>query len=109
MIHGTKEVDDTSKVKVHLMEKKVTSLRISASIHVTQKTDIGVKISQLHNQLEKVRQKIIEQHLRKAIATTTEVVEVVVVEGKTFCITYTDAGVPEKFKQTKLLGLLEAT
>ncbi|KAG6517511.1 hypothetical protein ZIOFF_020903 [Zingiber officinale] len=104
------EISEASKSEGSLLEKKVAALKSkidAAAIPAALKADLRTKISQLEDGIRKLKKKIAEENVQKAVKAAIDVAKIAASEGKTFCITQVDVGLDTAAVREAVLKVLE--
>ncbi|KAG6520179.1 hypothetical protein ZIOFF_017217 [Zingiber officinale] len=104
------EISEASKSEGSLLEKKVAALKSkidAAAIPAALKADLRTKISQLEDGIRKLKKKIAEENVQKAVKAAIDVAKIAASEGKTFCITRVDVGLDTAAVREAVLKVLE--
>ncbi|KAG6520122.1 hypothetical protein ZIOFF_017154 [Zingiber officinale] len=122
------EISEASKSEGSLLEKKVAALKSkidAAAIPAALKADLRTKISQLEvrmvfcgslnffcntsdqDGIRKLKKKIAEENVQKAVKAAIDVATIAASEGKTFCITQVDVGLDTAAVREAVLKVLE--
>ncbi|PKA55615.1 Alanine--tRNA ligase [Apostasia shenzhenica] len=104
------EIADTSKLEGATQEKKIADLKSridKASISAALKADLRTKISQLEEQIRKVKKKIAEENMERAISTVARLSEIAAFEGKSFCICRVNVGLDTTAVREAVLRVME--
>ncbi|XP_074557146.1 alanine--tRNA ligase-like isoform X2 [Curcuma longa] len=104
------EISEASKSEGSLLEKKVAALKNkidAAAIPAALKADLRTKISQLEDGIRKLKKKIAEENVQKAVKAAIDVAKTAASEGKTFCITQVDVGLDTAAVREAVLKVLE--
>ncbi|KAJ6802885.1 alanine--tRNA ligase [Iris pallida] len=104
------EISDASKDEGLLLEKKVAALKnkIDKSvIPAAMKADLRTRISQLEDQLRKMKKKAGEENIQKAIKIASGIAETSASEGKAFCICRVDVGLDTNAVREAVLKVMD--
>ncbi|CAO2170149.1 unnamed protein product [Urochloa humidicola] len=89
------DINQASQLEGAILEKKIASIKSgldAAAIPAARKADLRGKVSKLEDQLRKIKKKMSEQNIQKALKSAMDAAEAALSEKRPFCVTHVDVG-----------------
>ncbi|KAM0909394.1 hypothetical protein ACQ4PT_014849 [Festuca glaucescens] len=89
------DIIDTSKLHGVELEKKIGFIKSTldaAAIPATRKADLRKKVSELEDQMRKVKKKTGQENIQKAVKAAMDAADAALSAGQPFCIAHVDVG-----------------